>query len=146
MLGTTTAFANSVADILKKLVDEGKIGSKVAMVNVADEFGIELAEAARPIFKKHGLEIVYDKSYPLGTQDVSPIVKGAKAAESGCLRRLVVPARHLRDHRAGQDRGHQRQGLLHRGGDAVPRLSSASSASRSRTTWVPAASTSTSRR
>ncbi len=79
-LGTTTAFANSVADILKKLADEGKIGKKVAMVNVADEFGIELAEAARPIFKKHGLEIVYDKSYPLGTQDMSPIVKGAKAA------------------------------------------------------------------
>ena len=79
-LGNTTAFANSVADILKKLVDEGKIGKKVAMVNVADEFGIELAEAARPIFKKHGLEIVYDKSYPLGTQDLSPVIKGAKAA------------------------------------------------------------------
>ncbi|MCP5269607.1 MAG: amino acid ABC transporter substrate-binding protein [Burkholderiaceae bacterium] len=79
-LGNTTAFANSVADILKKLVDEGKIGKKVAMVNVADAFGIELAEAARPIFKQHGLEIVYDKSYPLGTQDLSPVMKGAKAA------------------------------------------------------------------
>jgi branched-chain amino acid transport system substrate-binding protein len=66
--------------ILAKLNKEGKIGNKVAMVNVADEFGIELADAARPIFKKHGLDIVYDKSYPLGTQDVSPIVKGAKAA------------------------------------------------------------------
>ena len=33
---------------------------------------------ARPIFAKAGLEIVYDKSYPLGTQDLSPIVKGAK--------------------------------------------------------------------
>jgi branched-chain amino acid transport system substrate-binding protein len=79
-LGTTTAFANSVADVLKKLVDEGKIGKKVAMVNVADAFGIELAEAARPIFQKHGLEIVYDKSYPLGTQDLAPVMKGAKAA------------------------------------------------------------------
>lgn len=79
-LGNTTAFANSVADILKKLADEGKIGRKVAMVNVADAFGIELAEAARPIFKKHGLEIVYDKSYPLGTQDLAPVMKGAKAA------------------------------------------------------------------
>lgn len=79
-LGTTTAFANSVAEILSKLHKEGKIGNKVAMVNVADEFGIELAEAARPIFKKHGLEVVYDKSYPLGTQDLSPVVKGAKAA------------------------------------------------------------------
>ncbi|RVT52359.1 amino acid ABC transporter substrate-binding protein [Rubrivivax albus] len=79
-LGSTTAFANSVADILKKLVDEGKIGKKVAMVNVADAFGIELAEAARPIFKQHGLELVFDKSYPLGTQDLAPVMKGAKAA------------------------------------------------------------------
>jgi branched-chain amino acid transport system substrate-binding protein len=79
-LGTTTAFAQSVADILSQLVKEGKIGKRVAMVNVADAFGIELAEAARPIFKKAGLEIVYDKSYPLGTQDLAPVVKGAKAA------------------------------------------------------------------
>jgi branched-chain amino acid transport system substrate-binding protein len=79
-LGTTTALANSVAEILAKLHAEGKIGNKVAMVNVADAFGIELAESARPIFKNAGLEIVYDKSYPLGTQDLSPIVKGAKAA------------------------------------------------------------------
>jgi branched-chain amino acid transport system substrate-binding protein len=79
-LGTTTAFANSVADILARMHKDGKIGNKVAMVNVADEFGIELADAARPIFKQHGLQIVYDKSYPLTTQDVSPIVKGAKDA------------------------------------------------------------------
>ena len=79
-LGTTTSFASAVADILKKMKDSGQIGNKVAMVNVADAFGIELANAARPIFKKAGLEIVYDKSYPLGTQDLSPVVKGAKAA------------------------------------------------------------------
>ncbi len=80
-LGTTTSFASAVADILKKMRDAGQIGSRVAMVNVADAFGIELANAARPIFKKAGLEIVYDKSYPLGTQDLSPVVKGAKAAK-----------------------------------------------------------------
>ena len=78
-LGTTTGFANSVAEVLGKLHKDGKIGNKVAMVNVADAFGIELAEAARPIFKKHGLDIVYDKSYPLGTQDLAPLMKGAKA-------------------------------------------------------------------
>ena len=79
-LGTTTSFAGSVADILKKMRDDGKIGNRVAMVNVADAFGIELSNAARPIFKNAGFEIVYDKSYPLGTQDLSPVVKGAKAA------------------------------------------------------------------
>ena len=30
--------------------------------------------------KKNGFEIVYDKSYPLGTQDYTPVVKAAKAA------------------------------------------------------------------
>jgi len=78
LLGSTTAFAQSVADILVEMRDAGQIGNKVAMVNVADAFGIELASSARPIFEKAGLDIVYDKSYPLGTQDLSPIVKGAK--------------------------------------------------------------------
>ncbi len=79
-LGSTTSFAGSVADVLKKMVDGGLTGKRIAMVNVADAFGIELANAARPIFKQAGLEIVYDKSYPLGTQDLSPVVKGAKDA------------------------------------------------------------------
>ena len=79
-LGSTTSFAGAVAEILKKMKDEGKIGNRIAMVNVADAFGIELANAARPIFKRAGFQIVYDKSYPLGTQDLSPVIKGAKAA------------------------------------------------------------------
>lgn len=80
-LGTTTSFAGAVADILRTMRDAGQIGKRVAMVNVADAFGIELANAARPIFKQAGFEIVYDKSYPLGTQDLSPVVKGAKASK-----------------------------------------------------------------
>jgi len=80
-LGTTTAFAGSVATVLKKMRDAGQIGKRVAMVNVADAFGIELANAARPIFKKAGFEIVYDKSYPLGSPDLSPVIRGAKASK-----------------------------------------------------------------
>lgn len=79
-LGDTSSFAGSVAEILSKLRDDGKIGNRVAVVNVADAFGIELANAGRPLFKKAGFEIVYDKSYPLGTQDLAPVVKGAKAS------------------------------------------------------------------
>ena len=45
-----------------------------------DDFGIELANAGRPLFKEAGFEIVYDKSYPLGTQDYTPVIKAAKAA------------------------------------------------------------------
>ncbi|MGZ5827274.1 MAG: amino acid ABC transporter substrate-binding protein [Xanthobacteraceae bacterium] len=78
--GSTTAFATSAINVLKKLKDEKKIGNKVAVVNVADDFGIELANAGRPLFKSAGFDIVYDKSYPLGTQDLTPVVKAAKAA------------------------------------------------------------------
>ncbi len=78
--GPTKAFARDAIAVLKKLLDEKKIGNRVAVVNVADAFGIELANVARPLFKEAGFELVYDKSYPLGTQDLAPIVKGAKAA------------------------------------------------------------------
>jgi len=78
--GSTTSFASSAANVMKELKDEGKIGKRVAIVNVADAFGIELANAGRPIFQQAGFEIVYDKSYPLGTQDLSPVMKAAKAA------------------------------------------------------------------
>ena len=77
---STTSYAKSAIGVLKKLKDSGQIGNKVAAVNVGDDFGIELANAGRPLFKEAGFEIVYDKSYPLGTQDYTPVVKAAKAA------------------------------------------------------------------
>ena len=81
-LGSTTAFASAVVDILSDMREAGQLtGDRVAMVNVADAFGIELATAARPIFEEAGFELVYDTSYPLGTQDLSPVVKAAKDAQ-----------------------------------------------------------------
>ncbi|MEJ6500413.1 MAG: amino acid ABC transporter substrate-binding protein [Rhodobacterales bacterium] len=79
-LGSTTSFVEGVRDILMDMHKAGTIGNKVAMVNVADAFGIELADVARKLFPAAGLEIVYDKSYPLGTPDLSPVMKGAKAS------------------------------------------------------------------
>ena len=80
-LGSTTAFVEGVRDILVDQRDAGNIGNKVAMVNVADAFGIELADRARELFVDAGFDLVYDKSYPLGTPDLSPVMKGAKASE-----------------------------------------------------------------
>jgi len=77
---STTTYAKTAIDVLKKLKDSGQIGNKVAVVNVGDDFGIELANAGRPLFKDAGFQIVYDKSYPLGTQDYAPVIKAAKAA------------------------------------------------------------------
>ena len=77
---STTNYAKTAIGVLKKLKDAGQIGNKVAVVNVGDDFGIELANAGRPLFKEAGFEIVYDKSYPLGTQDYTPVIKAAKSA------------------------------------------------------------------
>jgi branched-chain amino acid transport system substrate-binding protein len=79
--GTITQYSSSVIDVLKKLRDGGKMGNKVAMVNVADEYGIESANASRKLFPAAGFDLVYDKSYPLGTQDYAPVVKAAKATD-----------------------------------------------------------------
>jgi len=79
-LGSTSTFAEDAVKVLADLRDKGEIGNKVAMVNVADAFGIELAAAAKPIFENANFELVYETSYPLGTQDLSPVVKAAKAA------------------------------------------------------------------
>ncbi|MEM6460740.1 MAG: amino acid ABC transporter substrate-binding protein [Pseudomonadota bacterium] len=80
-LGTTSAFSEDAVQILTDMREAGQLGNKIAMVNVADAFGIELATVAREKFLEAGFELVYDTSYPLGTQDLSPVVKAAKAAE-----------------------------------------------------------------
>lgn len=80
LLGTSKQLAEGVADALKKLRDSGAIGKRVALVNVADAFGLELLNAGKPALQKAGFEIVYEASYPLGTQDVAPIISAAKAA------------------------------------------------------------------
>jgi len=78
--GTTTQYSSAVVDVLKKLQSSGRMGNKIAMVNVADEYGIESANISRKLFPAAGFELVYDKSYPLGTQDYAPVIKAAKAA------------------------------------------------------------------
>jgi len=80
-LGTTTALAADLVGVLTDMREAGDLGNRVAMVNVADAFGIELATAAKPLFLEAGFELVYETSYPLGTQDLSPVIKGAAAAE-----------------------------------------------------------------
>ncbi len=81
-LGTSAQISNGLANLLAKTVSEGKIGSKVAMIAVADQFGIELATAARESLKKAKFEIAFDKSYPPGTQDMQSLIKDAMATNA----------------------------------------------------------------
>ncbi|QOZ09694.1 amino acid ABC transporter substrate-binding protein [Bradyrhizobium sp. CCBAU 51765] len=79
-LGTSAQISEGLADLLGKLKSEGKIGAKIAMVSIADQFGIELSAAGREAFKKQGFTLGYDKTYPMGTQDLQPLLKDAIAS------------------------------------------------------------------
>jgi branched-chain amino acid transport system substrate-binding protein len=81
VLGRTGGMAEDTAQVLVDLRDAGEIGDRVALVNVADAFGIEMVGISRGVLEENGFEIVYETSYPLGTQDLAPVIDGAKAAE-----------------------------------------------------------------
>ncbi|UYN97006.1 MAG: amino acid ABC transporter substrate-binding protein [Enhydrobacter sp.] len=81
LLGTSKQYVDALVAVLKKLRDEGKIGPNVAMISIADGFGIDLSQAARKGFADAGFKLAYDKSYPIGTQDLSPLL--GEASRSG---------------------------------------------------------------
>jgi branched-chain amino acid transport system substrate-binding protein len=78
LLGTMTDAAQALAATLDTLRSENKITKTVAIVSVADQFGIEFAKAARRALEKHGFEIIYDRSYAVGFDDLRPIIAEAK--------------------------------------------------------------------
>lgn len=78
LLGTSKQYIDALVGLLTKVRSEGKIGANIAMVSVADGFGIDLSTAAREGFTKGGFKLVYDRSYPLGTQDMAPLIGEAQ--------------------------------------------------------------------
>lgn len=79
-LGLPSELVDGLVDLMSTLRKDGKIGDTVAMAAVGDQFGIEQSTAAREGLTKAGFKLVYDKSYPFGTQDLQPIVKDAQAS------------------------------------------------------------------
>ncbi|TDM08458.1 MAG: twin-arginine translocation pathway signal protein [Ideonella sp. MAG2] len=90
-LGTGTQYAEALVRFLEEARKAGKIGDKVAMINVADGFGVELANAVRKVANKHGFVLVYDKSYPIGTQDMTPILSEAKSSNADVFMAFSYP-------------------------------------------------------
>lgn len=78
LLGTSGQYIDALVGLLSKARGEGKIGANIAMVSIADGFGIDLSTAARNGFNKAGFKLVYDKSYPIGTQDMAPLIGEAQ--------------------------------------------------------------------
>ncbi|MES2749834.1 MAG: amino acid ABC transporter substrate-binding protein [Pseudomonadota bacterium] len=78
LLGTSADASKTLVELLVKLRTEGKIGDTVAMASIADGFGIDLSAAARPALTAAKFKLVYDKTYPIGTQDLAPVINEAK--------------------------------------------------------------------
>jgi branched-chain amino acid transport system substrate-binding protein len=90
-LGLPSEIVDGIVETFSKMNADGKINKKVAMIAVADQFGIELSTATREGLKKAGFDIVYDKSYPFGTQDMQPVLKDAQAANPDVLLAFSYP-------------------------------------------------------
>lgn len=80
MLGGGHDYTSALAKVLTDAAEQGTINKKVAMISIADGFGIDLVNAARPSLQEAGLEVVYDKTYPVGTTDFTPMINEAKAS------------------------------------------------------------------
>ncbi|NRF67714.1 amino acid ABC transporter substrate-binding protein [Aquincola sp. S2] len=79
LLGDNRRYADALMNLLEAARKAGRIGDKVAMIHVADAFGVENASAARKQALEHGFKLVVDKSYPPGSQDLSPLLNEIKA-------------------------------------------------------------------
>lgn len=90
-LGTSAQYAEGAVALLSKLRSENKIGNNIAMASVADGFGIDLSSAARKAFANANFKLVYDKSYPLGTQDLASVINDVKAANADAFVAFSYP-------------------------------------------------------
>jgi branched-chain amino acid transport system substrate-binding protein len=70
--------ARALVSALARLRSEGKISSKIAMVSVADQFGIGLAKATRKALEMAAFKIVYDRPYTVGQLDMREMIAEAK--------------------------------------------------------------------
>jgi branched-chain amino acid transport system substrate-binding protein len=90
-VGQKTRGAEAIVDVLLKLRREGRIGSSVAILNVADKFGIESSAVARERLQEAGFDIVHDRSYPLGSRDLSPLVRELAGVQADTLLAFSYP-------------------------------------------------------
>lgn len=90
-MGGGDDYTSALTDILAKARDDGKINNSIAMISVADGFGIDLANAARPNLEKAGFKIAYDKAFPPGTSDFATILNEAKATGADSFVAFTYP-------------------------------------------------------
>ncbi len=90
MLAQPDAMMGTLAAFLAEVRRQHRV-NKVAVIHVADLFGLEHHGALTPLLKEAGFEIVESKSYPLGVKDLSDVLKGIKAKGAEIFVGLTYP-------------------------------------------------------
>ena len=90
-LGLPSQNIEGLVGILVELRAAGKIGNKVAMSYVADTFGTNLAAPARLALKREKFDLAYDRTYPVGSQDMKPVIAGAAASKADVFLAFSYP-------------------------------------------------------
>jgi len=78
LLGTARMYAEALMEVLQDANQTGQISKRVALISVADGFGVDSAVAFRQAAKAKGFELVMDKTYPVGSNDLSSLLSEAK--------------------------------------------------------------------
>jgi len=81
-LNQPSHFGGALIEILNKFKSEGKINNKIVLLSVGDQFGAEFSAGVGGAMKAAGYNIVLQKSYPLGTKDVTAEIKESKATDA----------------------------------------------------------------
>lgn len=66
--------------------------NRVAVIHVADLFGVEHYTALMPLLRGAGFEVVDDRSYPLGVTDLADVLRGAQARRADIVIGITYPA------------------------------------------------------
>src|SRR5215471_16234175 len=90
--GPKTKGPESLLEVLGRLRTAGKIGSTVAIVNVADKFGIESSAQSRELLRNAEFDIVYDRSYPVGSNQIALVIREAAAKNPDVFLAFSYPA------------------------------------------------------
>ncbi len=87
------AFLQQPDRMMGALVDllAAKGVKTAAVVYMDDLFGLENFHALMPLLQKKGITVVEQKSYPLGVQDLSPVLKSIKAKGPDAFLGITYP-------------------------------------------------------
>ena len=100
------AITRGFFDLIK--ANKDKLGLKTIAIATGDgEATRNGSDGARQNTKEAGLQIVYDKTYPLNTTDFSPVIRAIAGDQRRCDPDLVLSQRQRRRHSQRQRAGAQ---------------------------------------